>query len=250
MWPGAHEELCHLAGDWRLLQRTDGHRWSLDDLVTAWFAARQMVERPPPRVLDLGCGIGAVLLLLAWRFPAARCVGIEAQALSVELARRSVAWNGIERRCQVRFGDLRDPAWAKEGPVYDLITGTPPYLRFGTATVPTRRQQAGCHLEQRGGIEEYCAVAARLLRADGRFVVCHSAPTRVTTAATIAGLAVAAHRAVIPRDGKPPLFWVFALARPHGLGRTRVHEPLVVRDRNGQRTPAFRALRSNMGMPE
>jgi len=107
--PGPGEDLCWLAGDWRVLQRTDGHRFSLDDLVTAAFAARMMAV-PPARLLDLGCGIGSVLMFLAWRFPAAACVGIEAQALSAELARRSIAHNGAAARCEVRLGDLRDPA--------------------------------------------------------------------------------------------------------------------------------------------
>src|SRR5204863_452622 len=62
--PGPGEDLCYLAGDWRILQRLDGHRWSLDDLVTAWFAARLLEEAPARTVLDLGCGIGAVLMLL------------------------------------------------------------------------------------------------------------------------------------------------------------------------------------------
>jgi tRNA1Val (adenine37-N6)-methyltransferase len=249
LWPGEREELCHLAGNWRILQRRDGHRWSLDDLVTAWFAIGQTHEHPPLHILDLGCGIGAVLLLLAWRFPAARCVGVEAQELSVRLAARSIAWNGVDDRCEVRLGDLRDQTWAPEGPVYDLITGTPPYLALGTATAPTRRQQVGCHMEQRGGIEEYCAVAARLLRAGSRFVVCHTAPSRTEAAAVRAGLVAVARRAVIPRAGKPPLFWVFALARTDGRTGTQDHEPLIVRDRGGQRTPAFRALRAAMGMP-
>src|SRR5215470_13971156 len=76
-WPGPGEDLCHLAGDWRILQLLRGHRWSLDDLVTAWFAADVVRGAPPARIADLGCGIGAVLMLLAWRFPAARGVGIE-----------------------------------------------------------------------------------------------------------------------------------------------------------------------------
>ena len=49
--PGRNEDLCHLSGDWRILQRTDGHRWSLDDLVTAWVATRGTA---PARALDLG----------------------------------------------------------------------------------------------------------------------------------------------------------------------------------------------------
>src|SRR5688572_18306574 len=67
--PRAGEDLCFLAGDWRILQQVAGHRWSLDDLVTAWVAASVVAARSPARFVDLGCGIGSVLMLLAWRFP-------------------------------------------------------------------------------------------------------------------------------------------------------------------------------------
>ena len=106
LWPGAGEDLCYLTGDWRILQRVRGHRWSLDDLVTAWVAAEAM-SVPPRRVADLGCGIGAVLLMLAWRFPAAQVDGIEAQAASAALARRSVARNGARAAWGVRGGRRR-----------------------------------------------------------------------------------------------------------------------------------------------
>ena len=70
--PRPGEDLCYLAGDWRILQRLDGQRWSLDDLVTAWCAAEETLAAPPTSLLDLGCGIGAVLMLLAWRLPRSR----------------------------------------------------------------------------------------------------------------------------------------------------------------------------------
>jgi hypothetical protein len=54
VWPGPGEDLCHLAGDWRILQLVRGHRWSLDDLVTAWFAADTTSGAPPARIADLG----------------------------------------------------------------------------------------------------------------------------------------------------------------------------------------------------
>ena len=86
----------------------DGARPFAEPLV----AGGDLLERSTPRApADLGCGNGAVLLMLAWRFPATRCVGIEAQPLSVALARRSLAWNGAETRCEVRLGDLRDDEW-------------------------------------------------------------------------------------------------------------------------------------------
>jgi tRNA1Val (adenine37-N6)-methyltransferase len=245
MAPGPDEDLCYLAGEWRIFQRVDGHRWSLDDLVTAWFAARQ---RPvaPRTFLDLGCGIGAVLMLVAWRFPEARGLGIEAQTLSVDLARRSLAWNGAADRCRVVHGDLREAASG----TFDLVTGTPPYLLPDAATPSPRVQRGPCHIAYRGGIEDYCLAAGRAMAAGASFVACEAAANgaRVERAAARAGLAIERRRDVIPRDGKAALFSVYAMGRGAG-GPVVVEPPLVVRDRAGRRTSEFRQLRAEMGLP-
>jgi len=249
--PRPGEDLCYLAGDWRILQRLDGQRWSLDDLVTAWCAAEETLAAPPTSLLDLGCGIGAVLMLLAWRLPRARAVGIEAQAVSVALARRSLAWNGAADRSAVVHGDLRDPAVLARGAAFDLVTGTPPYLRPGSATPSRRTQRGPAHLELRGGIEAYCLAAARWLAPGGRFVTCAATAQlrRVSEAATAAGLRVTRRLEVIPRAGKAALFSVHVMRRGSSASLPRLDPPLVVRDAAGQRTPAFRALRERMGMP-
>jgi tRNA1Val (adenine37-N6)-methyltransferase len=249
--PGAGEDLCYLAGDWRIFQPLAGHRWSLDDLVTAWLAAGLLAGSPPARVVDLGCGLGSVLLLLAWRFSTARLTGVEARAERAALARRSIAWNGVEDRCEVRVGDLRDPAALPEGAAFDLVTGTPPYLRPGTATESHLADRSGCHFEHRGGIEAYCAAAASLLAPGAPFVACAAAAQgpQVERAAAASGLALDRRLDVVPRAGKPPLFTVFALRHSSVPATVRVEPPLVVRDAAGRRTPAFRAVRAMMGMP-
>ncbi len=119
--------------------------------MTAWFAAKQLdAAKAPARCLDLGCGIGSVLLMIAWRFPGARCTGIEAQALSAGLARRSIAWNGVGDRVEVRHEDFRQ---ATLEPTFDLVTGTPPYFPPGTGTESTKPQAAPAASEHRGGVE-------------------------------------------------------------------------------------------------
>jgi tRNA1Val (adenine37-N6)-methyltransferase len=248
--PGPGEDLCYLCGDWRILQRTDGHRWSLDDLVTAWFAAEQ-VTAPPGRILDLGSGIGSVLLMLAWRFPAAVATGIEAQALSVDLARRSIAWNGAADRCRVHLGDLRDDMRLAAVGAVDLVTGTPPYLPIGTARESRRVQKGPCNFEHRGGIEAYCGAAARALVPTGVFVVCEQAAQeeRVHAAAHAAGLVVTHTLPVIPRAGKPPLFAVHAMRRSGADIDPVTLLALVVRERDGTRTTDFQRVREAMGLP-
>ena len=98
---------------------------------------------------------------------------------SAALARRSIAWNGAENRCRVlQRRSARLGAASATACAFDLVTGTPPYVPPGMGREPTRALQAPCHIEQRGGIEEYCLAAARLLAPAGCFVVCHAAPQR------------------------------------------------------------------------
>jgi tRNA1(Val) A37 N6-methylase TrmN6 len=228
-----------------------GHRWSLDDLVTAWFGAELLRETPPQRFVDLGCGIGTVLLLTAWRFPEAHGLGIEAQAQSAALARRSIAWNGVESRCRVRCADLREPASLPEDGAFDLITATPPYLPLGSAHPSTRPQWAGCHLEQRGGVEAFTEAAARMLAPSGWFVTCAAAAQveRVARGAARAGLTVVRRMDVVPREGKNVLFSIWAMRAVEHTGPLQIDRTLVVRDRAGRWTQRFRTLRASMGLP-
>jgi tRNA1Val (adenine37-N6)-methyltransferase len=251
--PHAGEDLCYLAGDWRILQQVAGHRWSLDDLVTAWVATRVVAANPPVRFVDLGCGIGTVLMLTAWSFPDATGIGIEAQAASVDLARRSLAWNGADTRCGVRLGDFRDHAPTSDVGAVDLVTGTPPYLTPGHATASHRAQCGPCHFEERGGVEDYTATAASLLAPGGRFVMCAAAfqHDRVLTSARATGLEVEARVDVVPREGKTRLFAVYAMrhADDPPNATSALPRELVVRDRAGRWTPAFAEVRTAMGMP-
>ena len=248
--PSPGENLSLLSGDWRVFQQKRGHRWSLDDLVTAYVAAGAIAS-PPARALDLGCGIGSVLLMIAWRFPEASLVGIEAQELSAGMARRSLAWNGADERAIVRLGDLRDPAMLPEGGVFDLVTGTPPYFPIGEGIESDKPQCAPARFEHRGGVEAYAEAAARALAPNGTFVVCTASAEvpRVRRGAEEAGLSVKGWLDVVPREGKAPLVSVFTLARGPAAF-PELPSRLVVRDPKSAWTPEFAAVRRAMGMPD
>jgi len=249
LWPTPDEDLCWLAGNWRLLQRLDGHRTSLDDLLTAYLAATLVANHPPVSCLDLGCGIGSVLLFLAWRFPEARLVGIEAQEVSAGLAKRSLAWNGVSARAEILVRDFREPGGSEAA--FDLVTGTPPYFPVGAGPESDRVQRAPCRFEHRGGIEAYCAAAAPRLAPCAPFVACEAwnQRERVEPAARAAGLRLVRWREIVPRSGKEPLLCIFAMRQAESAEPLVVDSPLVVRDEQGRRTEEFRALRADMGMP-
>lgn len=231
-------------------QRRRGHRFSSDDTVTAWVATQVC---PTPRtVCDLGCGLGSVLLHLAWSIPGAALVGVEAQAESFALAERNVAHNGLGDRVRVLHGDLRDDAVvAALGGPFDLVTGTPPYFPVAAALDADDEQRTYARIEHRGGIEAYTATAARLVAADGWFVVCGDADAagRAEQAAADHGLAIHRHDVVLPRAGRPPLFAVWSM-RPGPPPAQRDERVLTLRDEAGERTADARALRAFSGFPE
>jgi tRNA1(Val) A37 N6-methylase TrmN6 len=216
--------------------------------------------------VDLGCGIGTVLLFLAWRFPEAVCAGIEAQAVSAGLAARSVALNGLEQRCSVRLGDLRDAGVRAGLAGADLVTGTPPYLPVGSGPESRKVQCGPCRFEHRGGIEDYCVAAAALLGPGAVFVGCAAGfqRARVAAAARAAGLAVTRWKDVLPKPGKPALFGVFAMRRAAEAGAGGAarggagggvagvvleEEPLLLRGPDGRFTAEHDLVRHELGIP-
>lgn len=254
LMPGDEETLDCVCGHWRIFQRRDGHRFSTDDFLCAWFAAAQARQRQlePRHYADLGTGIGSVALMVSWCLPQVTTVGVEVQALSAGLARRSVRYNGIVDRFEVVHADLRD--FDPGGRRFDLVTGSPPYLPLGAGVESRRAQRAPARFGYKGGVADYARTAARIMAPGGLFVLVYAAyrPHDVPAAARQADLVVLQRREVVPRDGKAPLLELVALGRASEWDTPADPElpPLTVRDGQGLWTGEYQEIRASMGFPD
>jgi tRNA1(Val) A37 N6-methylase TrmN6 len=244
--PREDEDLSYLLGDFRIFQKKSGHRWSLDDFVTAFVALAAVKDRPVKRALDLGTGIGSVLLMLAWSLEDAHLLGVEAQETSFGLAQRSIRYNGLSARVSVRHGDFR--ATRLEEGAFDLVTGTPPYMPLGSGRVSDKVQRGPCHFETRGGVADYARIAARVLAPHGRFVVCSGLANgaRLGDAAAASGLHLVERVVVVPREGKQPLLDVGVFQHAPA---PRIESTFTVRDETGALTAEMHEARQRMGLP-
>jgi tRNA1(Val) A37 N6-methylase TrmN6 len=251
-----HETLDAISGHFRIFQLRDGHRFSTDDILTAWYGTTWCPAAHT--ALDLGSGIGTVGMICAWRLPGAKFVTIEAQSESVALAKKSASYNGIENRYEIREGDFRAPEILAKEEKFDLITGSPPYFPLGDGVESEHPQKLACRFELRGNIADYCATAAQHL-APGGFFACvfpHEPAqlARVEAAAKNSNLVIVRKRPVVFREGDAPLVALFGIMRAEDLpewfrGQTWTEPYLVIRARDGKIHPEYSAVKLAIGFP-
>jgi tRNA1(Val) A37 N6-methylase TrmN6 len=250
----AAETLDAISGHFRIYQLRDGHRFSTDDVLTAWYGTTWVPSAH--RVLDLGSGIGSVGMIAAWRLAGARFVTVEAQADSVRLARKSAAYNGLLERYEIRHGDFRSDNVMQAGERFDLVLGSPPYFPQGAGIEGDHPQKIACRFELRGDIGDYARAAARHLAGGGVFAFVFPDEQRERAARAVHGasLIVVRRRPVVFREGEPPLIGLWLAMRASDLppsmrDRTWEEPPLVIRARDGRVHPEYAAVKLAIGFP-
>lgn len=234
------ETLDPLVGNWDVLQLRKGHRGSTDDRLTSW---RALAVRPEAtRYLDLGAGVGTVGLTTLWHLPKAHLTAVEAQEVSHELFKRTVAHNQLTDRVEAIKGDIRDPHLFPAGTTFELITGSPPYTPVGSGTMSPHSQKAHCRMEIRGGLEVYCEAARRWMDPDGRFIfVMLAGDERTERFPVEAGLRVVERTNVTFRDEQGAFIAVCVCAHAE-VDVPRVDRTLTVRGADNEWTSEYTAV--------
>lgn len=256
--PDEGESLDFIGGFYRIFQYERGHRFSTDDVMTAWYGT-QWAPRVD-RAADLGSGIGSVALLAAWRLPGATFCTVEAQDMSIRLARKSIEYNGLAGRFRAYHGDLRDPSILADEAPFDLVMGSPPYFPPGTVTAADHEQAVSARIEMRGGVEDYAAAAARILAPGGVFAFVFPFLQRARAEKALGGngLTLLRRRDMVFKEGAAPMISLFAAARtcdlpeafgPSGPWRAQIEPPLVIRTASGATTQEYAAVKMSFGFP-
>lgn len=118
------------------------------------------------KVLELGCGTGAISMLLESR-GAAQITAVDCNPRITELFRRSVADNKLQNKINVVDGDILNYKKLFQPESMDLVAANPPYRNSGNV-----RQigTAACH-EVTATLEDFFRAAAFAVRYRGRFAL-------------------------------------------------------------------------------
>ena len=119
-----NERLDDLQNGYMLIQNPKQFCFGIDAVLLAWFAK----VKPGENALDMGTGTGIVPILLKARYPQGHFTGLEIQEESAALARRSVAYNGLDADISIETGDIREAAKTFGASSFDVVTTNPPYM--------------------------------------------------------------------------------------------------------------------------
>ena len=150
--------------------------------------------KPGLRVCDLGCGAGALPLLLLRREPALAVTGLELDPTQAALALRNLRDNGLPG--EIVPGDLRETARALAAGSFDLVVSNPPWFPQGTGV-----SGGEARMEHACTLEELCAAAGRLLKNGGRFALVHRPERLADLLAALRACGVAPKRLQMVQHG-------------------------------------------------
>lgn len=214
-------------------------RVSTDSVLAAAFARL----RPDDTVCDLGCGCGAISLLLCGQYPRLRVTGIELQPDAAACAGQNSLDNGLQDRFQVIQGDLRAHRVLFAPGTFCAVIANPPYYPAGSGRAPASPALAAARTELTCTLDELCQCAAWLLTTGGGFTLVHKPERLADIICSLRAHALEPKRLRFVRHtAAAPVSLVLLEARKHA-GPGLCYDPdLVLFTPDGAETAEYRKI--------
>ena len=222
-----------LGGRVRLRQPAKGYRAGMD----AALLAAACPALPGQRVMEAGCGAGAVLMQIAARRPGAALAGLERDAAMAGLASENAALNGWGERIEVRQGDVAAGFRALDLEPFDWAVSNPPFFDDpGALRAPAPGKRGAWMADD--GLAAWTGFLLKAVKEGGRIVMIHRADRLADILALLGDKAGSfAVRPVHPYADEPARR-VLVQAIKAGRAPLRLLPPLILHDRDGAKHSA------------
>lgn len=210
---------------YQIIQNPEKFCFGIDAVLLSGFVQ----VKKGAKVLDLGTGTGIIPILVEAKTQAGHISALELQEESVDMARRSVALNGLEDRISVLQGDIKEASYIFKEASFDVITTNPPYMTENHGLVNPDMPKAIARHEIHCTLEDVVRESAKLLKMNGKFFMVHRPYRLVEIINTLSKYKLEAKRIrfVHPYKDKEPNM-VLIEAVKGGRSRVKIEAPLVV----------------------
>lgn len=219
---------------YRIIQNPEKFCFGMDAVLLSGFAKAKEGDL----VLDLGTGTGIIPILMEAKTQAARLSGLEIQEESADMARRSVALNGLSGKIEIVTGDIKEADKIWRSASFDVITCNPPYMIGEHGLTNPDAPKAIARHEICCTLEDVISQTARLLKPGGHFFMVHR-PFRLAEIMTTMSqykLEPKRMQLVYPYVDKEPNMVLIEGVRG-GRPRMSVEKPLIIYRSPGEYMP-------------
>lgn len=221
-----HERIDELQRNgYKIIQNQEKFCFGMDAVLLSGFAK----VKKGSTVLDMGTGTGIIPILLEAKTEALHLTGLEIQDESADMARRSVALNGLEDKINIVTGDIKQASEIFGASTYDVVTCNPPYMigQHGLKNSDTPKSIA--RHEVLCTFEDVTREAARILKPGGNLYLVHRPFRLAEIIETLVRYKIEPKRMqlVYPYVDKEPNM-VLIEANRGGKSRLTVEKPLIV----------------------
>lgn len=153
----------------RIIQNEEKFCFGMDAVLLSGYAK----VKPGERVLDMGTGTGIIPILLSAKTAAEHLTALEIQEESADMARRSVAINGLQEKINVVTGDIKEASALFGKAVFDVVTSNPPYMNDQHGLKNPDMPKAIARHEVLCSLEDVIRETSAVLKPNGRFYMVH-----------------------------------------------------------------------------
>ena len=210
---------------YKIIQNPNKFCFGMDAVLLSGFAHVRKGEN----VLDMGTGTGIIPILLEAKTEGKHFTGLEIQAESADMARRSVAYNHLEEKVNIVTGDIKEASTLFPLSSFDVITSNPPYMTNAHGIKNPEAPKAIARHEVLCTLEDLVRETSRLLRPGGRFYMIHRPFRLVEIFQTLTAYKLEPKRMklVYPFvDKEPNMVMIEAIRGAKSM--IKVEEPLIV----------------------
>lgn len=154
---------------YRIIQNPAAFCFGIDAVLLTGFAG----IKEKSRVLDLGTGTGIIPILLEAKTGAEHLTGLEIQPESADMARRSVALNGLEEKISIVTGDIKEASEIFDKGSFDTVTCNPPYMIGKHGLTGENDRKTIARHEVLCTFEDVARETSALLKPGGTFFLVH-----------------------------------------------------------------------------
>jgi len=213
-----------------IIQNPEKFCFGMDAVLLSGFAKAKKGDK----VLDMGTGTGIIPILMEAKTKAAHLTGLEIQPESADMARRSVAINGLSEKITIVDGDIKEAGNIFTPASFDVITCNPPYMIAQHGIANPDGPKAIARHEVLCTLDDVARNAAKLLKSGGHFYMVHRPFRLAEIITTLVSYKLEPKRMqlVYPYVDKEPNM-VLIEATKGGKSRMTVEKPLIVYDAPG-----------------